>query len=78
MLLHHPKGHDQEVGSLPLVRQIAIAMGGWYGAERSGVEQLRDSDLQGAHAFSLSLTRSTFPYDSDGAFATPSTIRAVI
>jgi hypothetical protein len=59
----------EEVGSLPLVKQIAIAMGGWYGAERSGVERLHASDLQGDHAFSLSLTRSTFPYDSDGGFS---------
>jgi hypothetical protein len=57
-----------DVGSLPLVKQIAVAMGGWYGVERSGVEQLHDSDLQGDHAYSLSLTRFTFPDDRDGAF----------
>jgi Peptidase M50B-like len=58
----------EDAGMLPLVKQIAISMGGWYGAERSGVERLHDSDLQGDHAVSLSLTRSTFPYDRDGAF----------
>ena len=66
-----------DVGSLPLVKQIAVAMGGWYGAERSGVEQLHDSDLEGDHAFSGSRNPHS-PTIGMVLLATPSTVQAVI
>ena len=48
---------------LSLVDKIAVAMGGEYGAERSGVEVLHDVETLGDEAHVLNLTQQAFPED---------------
>src|SRR3712207_3502612 len=48
---------------LSLVDQIAVAMGGEYGAECSGVEVLHDVETLGDEAHVLNLTQQAFPDD---------------
>jgi hypothetical protein len=48
---------------LVLVDRIAIAMGGWYGAELSGVENINDEETLGDETHVLALTMEAFPDD---------------
>jgi hypothetical protein len=54
---------------LPPVDQIAVAMGGWYGATLSGVEPLHDDETLGDHAHALNVTNAASPDDEEAGDA---------
>lgn len=54
---------------LSLIDQIAVAIGGWYGAECSGVEALHDEETLGDELHVLDLTQRAFPEDEASAEA---------
>jgi len=52
---------------LPPADQVAIAMGGWYGAALSGVEPLHDDETLGDHAYALNVTSAACPDDDEAS-----------
>src|SRR3954468_8202717 len=56
---------DVDEDLLPFVDQVALAMGGWYGSNMSGVELMHDNETREDQAKVLKITYRAFPDDPD-------------